>query len=665
MMLTAADVQAIAAGAETTLGKIEFENTTKGQSSISKLPGINLIGPEGTQAFVNSLGHFMARGAFPIRVLEGQGQALESSSKSHPNSTSFSFRVQSFSLEELCESSTFTPKKRPRGGAQSRLSFVFTTQPVPGKFLAQKASDLGVPRGPLLGKLKRGEAVTFTNGDGAETTVHSSDVVENSTPGIAVLVLCYDDDQVAAFQSLQRQAFDMMLRDVVLELVIHVAPNPDAIGHFQANLMSKCEHVFLSTDPSHDVDGTPFQTAAMGALCRSELCSEIFLAPRNGSPVSLTGKSYVVATAMLEYVLIPRAKRGLVVPDPWQCGADEVKKILEESGALPLARQIVAGHPRDGKGSQGSLFFTGTGSAIPCKYRNVSGMALEAKNDNMMLLDCGEGTVGQLLRHRSCNNTLEPIRAVWISHPHADHHLGLLRLLHDRNSGNRLLLIAPKPILAFLEEYSQIDTSIAGKYIPVDCSEVLGPKLGEIDSAFANTQEYIQQNFEWRSILSVPVAHCPHAFAVIIDGTSFGRVVYTGDCRPSKRLAQTACPVDVLIHEATFEDGMEGEAVLKRHSTIGEALGVASEMQAKCVVLTHFSQRYPKIPPVPTTVDLSSLVIFAFDSMKLTAQNLQLASELIPALRMLFPENGSKTKRNTTAEELLATPGLFAQNKIL
>ena len=46
----------------------------------------------------------------------------------------------------------------------------------------------------------------------------------------------------------------------------------------------------------------------------------------------------------------------------------------------------------------------------------------------------------------------------------------------------------------------------------------------------------------------------------------------------------------MLIHEATFGDDKQEEAVNKRHSTIGEALGVATRMGAYRTVLTHFSQ---------------------------------------------------------------------------
>ena len=170
------------------------------------------------------------------------------------------------------------------------------------------------------------------------------------------------------------------------------------------------------------------------------------------------------------------------------------------------------------------------------------------------------------------------------------------------------------------------------------------------------------------------MTHCAHAYAVILDGTSFGRVVYSGDCRPSTALAQAAKGADLLVHEATFEDGMEAEAAVKRHSTVGEALRVAVQMEARCTVLTHFSQRYPRIPPTPTEQAYQFPVIFAFDYMILRQETLVAASKLTPALRLLYPEEGigddgdedaASCREISVAAEVLSIPGAFAAPSLL
>lgn len=50
--------------------------------------------------------------------------------------------------------------------------------------------------------------------------------------------------------------------------------------------------------------------------------------------------------------------------------------------------------------------------------------------------------------------------------------------------------------------------------------------------------------------------------------------------------------------QATFDDSMEGEARAKKHSTTGDAVSAGARAGAYRTLLTHFSQRYPKIPVV-------------------------------------------------------------------
>ncbi|KAJ1439371.1 beta-lactamase-like protein [Ochromonadaceae sp. CCMP2298] len=91
---------------------------------------------------------------------------------------------------------------------------------------------------------------------------------------------------------------------------------------------------------------------------------------------------------------------------------------------------------------------------------------------------------------------------------------------------------------------------------------------------------------------SVPVLHCHSSYGLVLDFAAC-KVVYSGDCRPSQSLARAGLDCDLLIHEATFTDARQADALKKRHSTTSEARRVAAQMRARHVVLTHFSQRYP------------------------------------------------------------------------
>ena len=69
----------------------------------------------------------------------------------------------------------------------------------------------------------------------------------------------------------------------------------------------------------------------------------------------------------------------------------------------------------------------GTGSALPSKYRNVSATLLRVPGYGSYLLDCGENTLGQMKRvftTAELAEVLRDLKLIWISHLHADHHLG-------------------------------------------------------------------------------------------------------------------------------------------------------------------------------------------------------------------------------------------------
>lgn len=95
---------------------------------------------------------------------------------------------------------------------------------------------------------------------------------------------------------------------------------------------------------------------------------------------------------------------------------------------------------------------------------------------------------------------------------------------------------------------------------------------------------------------AVQVPHCWNAQAVALTFPTGFKLSYSGDCRPSKEFAKIGKGSTVLVHEATFDDELQGDAEAKKHSTTSEAIGVGMAMGAKRVILTHFSQRYQKIP---------------------------------------------------------------------
>ena len=91
-----------------------------------------------------------------------------------------------------------------------------------------------------------------------------------------------------------------------------------------------------------------------------------------------------------------------------------------------------------------------------------------------------------------------------------------------------------------------------------------------------------------------------------------------------------------MIHEATFDDELKGDAYAKKHSTTSEALGVGKRMNARRILLTHFSQRYQKIPVMDSHGGKDQVAIVAFDYMKVKVGDFAKLEAFKPALMKLY-----------------------------
>jgi ribonuclease Z len=132
--------------------------------------------------------------------------------------------------------------------------------------------------------------------------------------------------------------------------------------------------------------------------------------------------------------------------------------------------------------------------------------------------------------------------------------------------------------------------------------------------------------------------------------------VAAGDTRPCQAVIDAAKDATLLVHEATFEDELQDEAVAKKHSTTAEALGVAAAAGAYRTLLTHFSTRYPRIPVMKppaaaeggsssgaeggTSSDLAAVgsVLVGFDFMTVNFADLAWMPQMLPVLDELFKE---------------------------
>jgi hypothetical protein len=222
-------------------------------------------------------------------------------------------------------------------------------------------------------------------------------------------------------------------------------------------------------------------------------------------------------------------------------------------------------------------------------------------------------------------------------------------------------------VLTFLDGFSDFHPAISGAYVAVSCRCFDDNVNDAVESTLNEGIVYaaaVLQSLGIGSLRSCRVDHCSEAYGVLIESHSGVKLVYSGDTRPSERLVRMGQGATVLIHEATFGDDKQAEAIDKKHSTVGEALDVGSRMNAHRVVLTHYSQRYPSFPPIHKLVQ--SRVLPAFDSMVVSFASLVWAQQLTPALLIAFPpEEEDEDEEVSSALDSVALkrrsePGAFA-----
>jgi ribonuclease Z len=263
-----------------------------------------------------------------------------------------------------------------------------------------------------------------------------------------------------------------------------------------------------------------------------------------------------------------------------------------------------------------SLFFAGTAGSVPTARRGLPALLLRAGGDRI-LFDCGEGTQQQLLRSIG----LPELDAIFVTHYHLDHWLGLLGVLKTFDlrgrerplsiygpPGLRTLLDAMRPAwgrVAFplaLEELDPHEEVAFGGYtvapFPVE------HRVRAYGYAFAEDER--PGRFDAEAAVALGVRPGPD-FGRLQEGETVGgvrpeqvlgeprrgrRIVISGDTAPCQATEVFAHEADLLVHEATFLDDELARARETGHSTARQAAEIASAAGVKLLALTHLSTRY-------------------------------------------------------------------------
>jgi ribonuclease Z len=272
------------------------------------------------------------------------------------------------------------------------------------------------------------------------------------------------------------------------------------------------------------------------------------------------------------------------------------------------------------------LTFLGTSAAQPTLHRNLSGLAVKASAD-LLLFDCGEGSQRQMVRF----GTGFTVDAVFFTHFHADHYLGIIGFLRTLGMMGReqpMQLYGPPPARRLLHQ--AVHLGVESLAFPVEIHELrdgdtvkrrgysvravgVDHRINALGYVLLEDERPGRFNLEKVRALGIPSGPLYGQLqrgepVTLPDGRILRpeevlgeprpgrRLVLSGDTRPCPALVRAAREADLLVHEATFSDDEQARALETRHSTAREAARVAREAGAKRLILTHLSSRHDMDP---------------------------------------------------------------------
>ncbi|KAH2185827.1 hypothetical protein KXW61_008891 [Aspergillus fumigatus] len=568
-------------------------------------------------------------------------------------------------------------KLPPTTRCDEAVSYIVRNHDLRGKFDPQKAKELNVRAGPNFARLTKGENVLSE--DGKTVTPDMVLGPPRLGKGLAIIDLPTSDyvDDLVDRPEWNSASVTRGLEAFLWILGPGVGDHP-RLREFVAR-MSHCKHTVSSTDycPNYlalsSVAGSSIRLARLRGENYPVPVHDNKTLPQPGTPTSESETT----KEMIRNSPFEPVKPGLVIDmEPkFELNRSEVVPLFNPAETVqriprsieqrvtairrrvmnPQFQEKLAEFRKDLPGANVEIVTLGTGSSSPSKYRNVSSTLVNVPGVGSYLLDCGENTIGQLKRMyepKKLQEVLQNLRLIWISHLHADHHLGTASVIKEWFRANypngvpgagdvetdmrkilkekRLFVVSEEMMIGWLEEYAGVEDYGFGKLVPLaahpsyinpdsknttkftyrHCRDDGSYPGWEADGSRPQTSTLdfnddssplaplLRQATGLADILTTRVSHCRGAMAVSLVFPDGFKLSFSGDCRPSTNFATIGRDSTVLIHEATFQDDMAVSAIAKKHSTTSEALEVGRMMQARTVVLTHFSQRYQKVAHV-------------------------------------------------------------------
>jgi len=268
----------------------------------------------------------------------------------------------------------------------------------------------------------------------------------------------------------------------------------------------------------------------------------------------------------------------------------------------------------------------GNNSALPAYDRHPTSQVVTLE-DQLFLVDCGEGTQMQLAKYKI---RWGRINYIFISHLHGDHYFGLPGFIHSMGLLNRehdLHLFAPAPLKAILDLQLHAGNTVLPytlHFHPLQQEGLLVRTDKFQVHSFATRHRVPCWGFKFEQVKAprkvnpekALMHEVPSSFFDYLKSgndytTKSGEVIpnewvtdpalkpksyaYSADTIYDEELVEKVKKVDMLYHETTYLKDLEARALSRFHATTVQAAAIAKMANVGRLLIGHFSSKYEKL----------------------------------------------------------------------
>lgn len=264
----------------------------------------------------------------------------------------------------------------------------------------------------------------------------------------------------------------------------------------------------------------------------------------------------------------------------------------------------------------------GNNSALPAFDRHPTAQVVTL-DDQLFLVDCGEGTQMQMAKYRIRRSR---INHIFISHLHGDHYFGLIGLITSMGLLGRehdMHLYGPSPLKELIDMQLKVaDTTLPFKLHFHPLQEGL---LVEEDKfrvyCFPVSHRIPCWGFRFNQVRAPRRVNAPKAFELGIPAAFFDKLkkgedyttqsglliknesvthaapaplsyAYSADTMYDERIISKVEGANLLYHETTYLKDLADRAIKRFHCTTEQAATIAQKADVKKLIIGHFSSKY-------------------------------------------------------------------------